>query len=156
VGERFAELLTMAALEGTSQSFDATLFHRLLDQLTPSAASILSLFLDDRPWPVIQINAESRFGTTEVGIVSLLTRRAGIGQAHAAHSPHLTLLLRLGLAELGPAIGNDRAYEALESDLAMRAAVKEARAVAAGTTLRRCSAQLTPLGRAFLTEVATT
>jgi hypothetical protein len=152
VGQRFAGLVLQAAAPQGGDEWDAAVFHRLLDQLSPGAATVLSLFLDDRPRPAIQILSRTRFGEVEFAVSAVIGRACGGHHASAA-TAYLTHLMALGLLEVGPALQAEPDYDTMESEIALRSAQREARELTGNATLRRCSVRLTRLGRAFLDEV---
>lgn len=152
VGERFAGLLDASSADRAVGAFDEQTFHRVLDQLAPDEASLLAVFFDGRPRAAVQVLSRTRFGMADLAVTSELANAAGVRRPQLLSS-YLAHLMGLGLLELGGQT-EGRDYRLIETDFALGAAKRTSRGLSGNTTIRRCSLELTALGRAFLDQVA--
>lgn len=121
-------LLDRAVGQNTASSRQE-LFHKILDQMVPDEARIISALSDGSASPLLNVYARTRAGL--VGEV-VLENMSLIGKTAGLALPHLTPmyvshLLSLGLLESGPEdIALKDEYEILGADTAVLAAVKKA------------------------------
>lgn len=105
------------------------LYHKILDQIVPDEARIISTLSDGSTSPLLNV-----YGRTLTGLVGevVLENMSLIGKAANLALPHLTPmyvshLLSLGLVESGPEDSNMKdEYEILAADTAVLQAIKNA------------------------------
>jgi Abortive infection alpha len=101
--QKLGRLLTRALEQSTAEA-RSVLYERILDELVPDEAWILSALSDGSTYPLLHIYARGRSG--RAGPL-LLANASVVGKSANVTLPHLTPvyvtnLLHLGLAELGP------------------------------------------------------
>lgn len=122
------DLLDRAVGQNTATSRHE-LFHKILDQLVPDEARIISALSDGSASPLLNVYARTRAGL--VGEV-VLENMSLVGKTANLTLPHLTPmyvshLLSLGLVESGPEDASMKdEYEILSADTAVLQAVKNA------------------------------
>lgn len=140
------------ALDQSTSSGQAELFHRIIDQLVPDEARIISALSDGSVSPLVNVRAISRTGTPGKVLlenVSLVGRTANLALPRLTPN-YVTHLMTLGLVEVGPerpALKTD--YEVLLAETYVLKAIKAAgRGPLAGKVERR-TLQLSTLGRSL-------
>lgn len=117
------------AIEQSTTSSRQELFHKILDQIVPDEARIVSALSDGSASALLNVYARTRAGL--VGEV-VLENMSLIGKTANLALPHLTPmyvshLLSLGLVESGPEdAAMKEEYEILAADTAVLAAIKNA------------------------------
>ena len=137
------------AVEQSTTTSRQELFHKILDQMVPDEARIVSALSDGSTSPLLHVYARTRAGL--VGEV-VLENMSLIGKTANLALPHLTPmyvshLLSLGLVESGP---EDPAmkeeYEILAADIAVLAAIKNASRGPITARIEKYSLRLSGLG----------
>jgi len=117
------------AIEQSTTASRQELFHKILDQITPDEARIISALSDGSASPLLNVYARTRAGL--VGEV-VLENMSLIGKTANLALPQLTPmyvshLLSLGLVESGPEDSSMKEeYEILAADTAVLQAIKKA------------------------------
>ncbi len=148
LGARMSDLLTRA-LHDTPDRAKLTLFHRVVDQLTPDEARIVGALADGQVVPLIHV-----YGWTRAGIMGTPTLKNAslIGKLANVNLPELTPLyvtrLRaLGLVEVGPEASDLKDdYQILMADSGVMAAVKKASRTPLTARTERHTLHLSDLG----------
>ncbi len=137
------------AIEQSSTSSRQELFHKILDQLVPDEARIVSALSDGSASPLLNVYARTRTGL--VGEV-VLENMSLIGKTANLALPHLTPmyvshLLALGLVESGPEDTSMKdEYEILGADTAVLQAIKAASRGPITAPIERYTLRLSGLG----------
>ena len=117
------------ALDQSTRSGQAELFHRILDQLVPDEARIIGALSDGSVSPLVNVHAWNRagiLGKATLENASLVGRTANLALPHLTAN-YVTHLLSLGLVELGPedpSLKQD--YEILMAETHVLKAIKAA------------------------------
>ena len=137
------------AVEQSSTSSRQELFHKILDQIVPDEARIVSALSDGSASPLLNVYARTRAGL--VGEV-VLENMSLIGKTANLALPHLTPmyvshLLSLGLVESGPEDTSMKdEYEILAADTAVLQAIKDASRGPIPAPVERYTLRLSGLG----------
>jgi hypothetical protein len=137
------------AVEQSSTSSRQELFHKILDQIVPDEARIVSALSDGSASPLLNVYARTRAGL--VGEV-VLENMSLIGKTANLALPHLTPmyvshLLSLGLVESGPEDTSMKdEYEILAADTAVLQAIKDASRGPISAPVERYTLRLSGLG----------
>lgn len=137
------------AIEQSSRSSRQELFHKILDQMVPDEARIVSALSDGSASPLLNVYARTRAGL--VGEV-VLENMSLIGKTANLALPHLTPmyvshLLSLGLVESGPEDTSMKdEYEILAADTAVLQAIKDASRGPIPAPVERYTLRLSGLG----------
>ena len=137
------------AVEQSSMSSRQELFHKILDQIVPDEARIVSALSDGSASPLLNVYARTRAGL--VGEV-VLENMSLIGKTANLALPHLTPmyvshLLSLGLVESGPEDSSMKdEYEILAADTAVLQAIKDASRGPIPAPVERYTLRLSGLG----------
>ena len=137
------------AVEQSSASSRQELFHKILDQIVPDEARIVSALSDGSASPLLNVYARTRAGL--VGEV-VLENMSLIGKTANLALPHLTPmyvshLLSLGLVESGPEdTSMKEEYEILAADTAVLQAIKAASRGPIPAPVERYTLRLSGLG----------
>ena len=137
------------AVEQSSASSRQELFHKILDQIVPDEARILSALSDGSASPLLNVYARTRAGL--VGEV-VLENMSLIGKTANLALPHLTPmyvshLLSLGLVESGPEDTSMKdEYEILAADTGVLQAIKAASRGPIPAPVERYTLRLSGLG----------
>jgi hypothetical protein len=137
------------AVEQSSTSSRQELFHKILDQIVPDEARIVSALSDGSASPLLNVYARTRTGL--VGEV-VLENMSLIGKTANLALPHLTPmyvshLLALGLVESGPEDTSMKdEYEILAADTAVLQAIKDASRGPIPAPVERYTLRLSGLG----------
>jgi hypothetical protein len=141
-------LLDRAIGQNTASSRQE-LFHKILDQIVPDEARIISALSDGSTSPLLHVYARTRAG---LGVEVVLENMSLIGKTANLALPQLTPmyvshLLALGLVESGP---EDSAmkdeYEILAADTAVLQAIKTASRGPIPARIEKYTLQLSGLG----------
>ena len=141
-------LLDRAIGQNTASSRQE-LFHKILDQIVPDEARIISALSDGSRSPLLNVYARTRAG---LGVEVVLENMSLIGKTANLALPQLTPmyvshLLSLGLVESGP---EDSAmkdeYEILAADTAVLQAIKTASRGPIPARIEKYTLQLSGLG----------
>ena len=133
----------------TRPSSRQELFHKILDQIVPDEARIISALSDGSASPLLNVYARTRAG---LGVEVVLENMSLIGKTANLALPQLTPmyvshLLSLGLVESGP---EDSAmkdeYEILAADTAVLQAIKTASRGPIPARIEKYTLQLSGLG----------
>ncbi len=144
--------LLVRALEQSTASGQDELFHRILDQIVPDEARIISALSDGHSSPLVNVH-----GLTAAGILgeALIDNACLVGRMANVALPHLTPtyvghLLSLGLVEIGPEDDSLKdEYQILLAETEVLAAVRAgSRGPVPARVVRRTLA-LSPLGRSL-------
>lgn len=117
------------ALDQSTKSGQAELFHRILDQLVPDEARIIGALSDGSVSPLVNVHAWNRagiLGKPTLENASLVGRTANLALPHLT-SNYVTHLISLGLLETGPedpSLKQD--YEILMAETHVLKAIKAA------------------------------
>lgn len=119
--------LLARALEQSTSAGKDELFHRILDQIVPDEARIISALSDGSSSPLVSVHALSRAGLLGEALIenaSLVGRAANV--ALPALTPtYVGHLLALGLLETGPEdVDLKDEYQILQADTAVLKAIK--------------------------------
>ncbi len=121
LGEQLWALLETSQSQNREQA-EAAFFHSILQSLVPDQARILAALSDGSGYPILHIEAGSRFGATQIVIQNI----SNIGKCAGVQCPELTplYLQRLhmfGLIDIEPIeSANEMKYELLETDTVVR------------------------------------
>jgi hypothetical protein len=141
-------LLDRAVGQNTSSSRQE-LFHKILDQIVPDEARIVSALSDGSASPLLNVYARTRAG---LGIEVVLENMSLIGKTANLALPQLTPmyvshLLSLGLVESGPEDSSMKdEYEILAADTAVLQAIKTASRGPIPARIEKYTLQLSGLG----------
>jgi hypothetical protein len=141
-------LLDRAIGQNTASSRQE-LFHKILDQIVPDEARIISALSDGSTSPLLNVYARTRAG---LGIEVVLENMSLIGKTANLALPQLTPmyvshLLSLGLVESGPEdTGMKDEYEILAADTAVLGAIKTASRGPIPARIEKYTLQLSGLG----------
>jgi hypothetical protein len=117
------------ALDQSTRSGQAELFHRILDQLVPDEARIIGALSDGSVSPLVNVHAWNRagiLGKATLENASLVGRTANLALPHLTAN-YVTHLLSLGLVELGPEDPSMKQdYEILMAETHVLKAIKAA------------------------------
>lgn len=140
------------ALDQTTGGGQSELFHRIIDQLVPDEARIISALSDGSSAPLVSIRARTPTGgpgKVVLANASLVGRTANLALPHMTPS-YVTHLLTLGLIESGPedpAMKQD--YEILMSESYLLKAIKVASRGPLPARVEKRTVQITALGRSL-------
>jgi hypothetical protein len=149
--EKMRSLLDRA-LDQSTGGGQSELFHRLIDQLVPDEARILSALSDGSTAPLVTIRTRMPTGgpgKVVLANASLVGRTANVALPHMTPS-YITHLLTLGLVEQGaedPAMKED--YEILMAESYILKAIKAATRVPLPARIDKRTVQITALGRSL-------
>lgn len=149
--EKMRSLLDRA-LDQSTGGGQSELFHRIIDQLVPDEARILSALSDGSSAPLVTIRARTSTGgpgRIVLANASLVGRTANVALPHMTPS-YITHLLTLGLVEFGaedPAMKQD--YEILMSESYILKAIKAASRGPLPARIDKRTVQITALGRSL-------
>jgi Abortive infection alpha len=141
-------LLDRAVGQNTATSRQE-LFHKILDQIVPDEARIISALSDGSASPLLNVYARTRAG---LGVEVVLENMSLIGKTANLALPQLTPmyvshLLSLGLVESGPEdSGMKDEYEILAADTAVLSAIKRATRGPIPARIEKYTLQLSGLG----------
>ena len=141
-------LLDRAVGQNTATSRQE-LFHKILDQIVPDEARIISALSDGSTSPMLNVYARTRAG---LGVEVVLENMSLIGKTANLALPQLTPmyvshLLSLGLVESGPEdSGMKDEYEILGADTAVLQAIKAAGRGPIPARIDKYTLQLSGLG----------
>jgi Abortive infection alpha len=141
-------LLDRAIGQNTASSRQE-LFHKILDQIVPDEARIISALSDGSASPLLNVYARTRAG---LGVEVVLENMSLIGKTANLALPQLTPmyvshLLSLGLVESGPEdSGMKDEYEILAADTAVLSAIKRATRGPIPARIEKYTLQLSGLG----------
>jgi hypothetical protein len=141
-------LLDRAVGQNTASSRQE-LFHKILDQIVPDEARIISALSDGSTSPLLHVYARTRAG---LGVEVVLENMSLIGKTANLALPQLTPmyvshLLSLGLVESGPEdSGMKDEYEILAADTAVLQAIKTASRGPIPARIEKYTLQLSGLG----------
>lgn len=147
--EAMAGLLSRAN-NHTTQASRRELFAKLIDQIVPDEARIISALSDGSSSPLIHVFRRS---TSRNSSTAILENMSLVGRSANLALPHLTPtyvghLLAMGLLEIGAEDVSLRTeYEILSADMAVLAAIKSAARGAIGARVERHTIRLSLLGR---------
>lgn len=147
--EKMRNLLDRALDQSTGDG-RSELYHRLIDQLVPDEARILSALSDGSSAPLVSVRARTVSGGPGVVVLanaSLVGRTANLALPHMTPS-YVTHLLSLGLLERGPedpAMKQD--YEILLAESYVLQAIKTASRGPVPARVEKRTVQITELGR---------
>jgi hypothetical protein len=131
LSDLYANLLAASMDSSTAQGAHPA-FVEIIKQLTPDEAKLVSLFVNDRMLPLINLRWEFKPNPEgKTGGKTILTSFSHLGNEAGCELPHMTPtyidnLCRLGLAEI-PAMSEyttKGAYDALESDPTVKAVIE--------------------------------
>ena len=145
------ELLARALEQSTSAGKDE-LFHRILDQIVPDEARIISALSDGSASPLVSVHALSRAGLLGEALIenaSLVGRTANV--ALPALTPtYVGHLLALGLLETGPEDSDLKdEYQILLADSAVLGAIKTGSRGPLPARVERRTVRLSALGQSL-------
>jgi hypothetical protein len=141
-------LLDRAIGQNTASSRQE-LFHKILDQIVPDEARIISALSDGSASPLLNVYARTRAG---LGVEVVLENMSLIGKTANLALPQLTPmyvshLLSLGLVESGPEDSSMKdEYEILAADTAVLQAIKTASRGPIPARIEKYTLQLSGLG----------
>ena len=137
------------AVEQSSTSSRQELFHKVLDQIVPDEARILSALSDGSASPLLSVYARTRAGLVgEVVLqnMSLIGKTANLALSHLTPM-YVSHLLSLGLVESGPEDTSMKdEYEILAADTAVLQAIKAASRGPISAPVERNTLRLSGLG----------
>jgi hypothetical protein len=140
------------ALDQSTGGGQSELFHRIIDQLVPDEARIISALSDGSSAPLVSIRARTPTGgpgKVVLANASLVGRTANLALPHMTPS-YVTHLLTLGLIESGPEDpGMKQDYEILMSESYMLKAIKAAARGPLPARVEKRTVQITALGRSL-------
>lgn len=144
-----SRLLDLASDQSTSEGRQF-LFSKLLDQLVPDEARIISALSDGSSSPLVHVRPRS-FGSpaavTVVENMSLVGRTANLTMPQQTPG-YVSHLRSLGLVEIGPEDPSmKQEYEILLAEMAVLAAIKRASRRGMGARVERRTLRLSSLGR---------
>lgn len=148
---KMAALLARALEQSTTAGKDE-LFHRILDQIVPDEARIISALSDGSASPLVSVHALSRAGLLGE---ALIENASLVGRAANVALPSLTPtyvghLLALGLLETGPEDGDLKdEYQILLADSAVLGAIKTGSRGPLPARVERRTVRLSALGQSL-------
>lgn len=149
IDEKMRSLLDRA-LDQSTGGGQAELFHRLIDQLVPDEARIISALSDGSTAPLVSVRSRTATGgpgKLVLANASLVGRTANLALPHLTPN-YVTHLLSLGLVERGPEDPTMKQdYEILMAESYVLKAVKAATRGPLAARVDRRTLQLTALGR---------
>jgi hypothetical protein len=140
------------ALDQSTGGGQSELFHRIIDQLVPDEARIISALSDGSSAPLVSVRARSSTGgpgRIVLANASLVGRTANLALPHMTPS-YVTHLHALGLIEWGsedPAMKQD--YEILMAETYILKAIKKATRGPLPARIEKGTVQITALGRSL-------
>lgn len=140
------------ALDQSTRSGQAELFHRILDQLVPDEARIVGALSDGSVSPLVNVHAWNRagiLGKPTLENASLVGRTANLALPHLTAN-YVTHLLSLGLVEVGPedpSLKQD--YEILMAETHVLKAIKAATRGPLAARVDKHTLLLSHLGRSL-------
>lgn len=155
LGAKMDRLLSRA-LEQSTASGTEELFHRVLDQLVPDEARIISALSDGSASPMVSVHALTRAGLLGE---PLIEHAALVGRTANVALPRLTPtyvghLLSLGLLEPGPEDdGLKDEYQILMADNDVLRAIRKGSRGPVPARVERRTVRLSPLGLALWAAV---
>ncbi|WP_183094663.1 Abi-alpha family protein [Nocardioides stalactiti] len=145
------------ALDQSTGGGQSELFHRLIDQLVPDEARIISALSDGSASPLVTIRARTATGgpgKVQLANASLVGRTANLALP-AMTATYVSHLLSLGLLERGPEdTSMKQDYEILMAETYILKAIKAASRGPLPARIDKRTVRVTPLGRS-LWEAAT-
>ncbi|MFL6173392.1 MAG: Abi-alpha family protein [Marmoricola sp.] len=144
--------LLARALEQSTSAGKDELFHRILDQIVPDEARIISALSDGSSSPLVSVHALSRAGLLGEALIenaSLVGRTANV--ALPALTPtYVGHLLALGLLETGPEdVALKDEYQILQADTAVLKAIKAGSRGPLPARVERRTVRLSALGQSL-------
>lgn len=140
------------ALDQSTRSGQAELFHRILDQLVPDEARILGALSDGSVSPLVNVHAWNRagiLGKPTLENSSLVGRTANLALPHLTAN-YVTHLLSLGLVETGPEDPSLKTeYEILMAETHVLKAIKAATRGPLAARVDKHTLLLSHLGRSL-------
>lgn len=152
-GEGLDDMMTRLleqASEQTTTGGRQVLFAKIIGQIVPDEARILSALSDGSCSPLVHVRRRSigpEPGVAALENMSLVGRTANLALPHLTPN-YVGHLLSLGLMETGPEDPSMKAeYEILLADMAVLGAIKRASRRALGARVERRTLRLSVLGR---------
>ena len=144
--------LLARALEQSTSAGKDELFHRILDQIVPDEARIISALSDGSASPLVSVHALSRAGMLGEALIenaSLVGRTANV--ALPALTPtYVGHLLALGLLETGPEDSDLKdEYQILQADNAVLKAITSGSRGPLPARVERRTVRLSALGQSL-------
>jgi hypothetical protein len=140
------------ALDQSTRSGQAELFHRIVDQLVPDEARIIGALSDGSVSPLVNVHAWNRagiLGKPTLENASLVGRTANLALPHLTAN-YVTHLLSLGLVETGPEDPSLKTeYEILMAETHVLKAVKAATRGPLAARVDKHTLLLSHLGRSL-------
>jgi Abortive infection alpha len=141
-------LLDRAIAQNTASSRQE-LFHKILDQIVPDEARIISALSDRSASPLLNVYARTRAGLVGEAVLenmSLVGKTANLTLPQLI-SMYVSHLLSLGLVESGPEdTSMKEEYEILAADTAVLQAIKDASRGPIPASVEKCTLRLSGLG----------
>ncbi|MEZ0577405.1 Abi-alpha family protein [Nocardioides sp. MH1] len=149
IDEKMRSLLDRAIDQSTGGG-QSELFHRLIDQLVPDEARIISALSDGSTAPLVSVRMRTATGgpgRLVLANASLVGRTANLALPHLTPN-YVTHLLTLGLVERGPEDGAMKQdYEILMAESYVLKAIKAATRGPLAARVDKRTLRLTALGR---------
>ncbi len=140
------------ALDQSTRSGQAELFHRIVDQLVPDEARIIGALSDGSVSPLVNVHAWNRagiLGKPTLENASLVGRTANLALPHLTAN-YVTHLLSLGLVETGPEDPSMKTdYEILMAETHVLKAIKQATRGPLAARVDKHTLLLSHLGRSL-------
>lgn len=151
LGSKMTDLLARALGQSTSSGKDE-LFHRILDQIVPDEARIISALSDGSASPLVSVHALSRAGLLGEALIenaSLVGRTANVALTSLTPT-YVGHLLALGLLETGPE-DDDRKddYQILLADKDVLHAIRNGSRGPLPARVERRTVRLSALGQSL-------
>lgn len=151
LGDKLDQLLSRALSQSTS-SGQEELFHRILDQIVPDEARMISALSDGSSSPLVSVHALTRAGLLGEALIenaSLVGRTANV--ALPAMTPtYVSHLIALGLVEVGPEDVNLKdEYQILLADSDVLKAIRHGSRGPLPARVERRTVRLSPLGQSL-------
>lgn len=151
-----SELLDRANEQTTSGSRHE-LYAKIIDQMVPDEARIISALSDGSSSPLVHVLRRSMGRQPPVAVLenmSLVGRTANLALPHLTPN-YVGHLMSLGLLEIGPEDSSMKAeYEILAADMAVLGAIKRASRRAMAARVERRTIRLSTLGRELWAAVS--
>lgn len=151
LGAKLDRLLSRALAQSTT-SGQEELFHRILDQIVPDEARMISALSDGSSSPLVSVHALTRAGLMGEALIenaSLVGRTANV--ALPAMTPtYVGHLLALGLVEVGPEDDDLKdEYQILLADSDVLKAIRNGSRGPLPARVERRTVRLSPLGQSL-------
>lgn len=151
LGAKLDRLLSRALAQSTMSGQDE-LFHRILDQIVPDEARMISALSDGSSSPLVSVHALTRAGLLGEALIenaSLVGRTANV--ALPAMTPtYVGHLLALGLVEVGPEDPDLKdEYQILLADSDVLKAIRNGSRGPLPARVERRTVRLSPLGKSL-------